>query len=168
MLAGTVFRLVVKNAPKIGVALQAVNVFLKANPAISTWARERLTAVPKQVAAVQKRHGDAAKIRGMLDIVREVAGELEAHASDAAGPVVAAPWVQRADDIERGVRLAEKQSPPERRKSFARLKEQADALLAELLEATTRVQTVPAPGATAASQDESAEPDLDRAAPDPG
>ena len=84
-LVGTALRLAVKNAPKIIAAIGALSVFLKNHPDISTRARETLEGIPKRLTTVLQRHGDAAKIRGILSIIRDVAGELDAPAASGPG-----------------------------------------------------------------------------------
>jgi hypothetical protein len=126
----------VKNGPKVVAAVGALSQFLKDHPDIPTWLRQRLDDVPKRVISVQKRHGDASRIRGNLDIVRDVARDAE----KADGRTVqAAGYVARADGIERGVRLAEALARPEQRTALAQLKTRTDALLAELIDAVAQV-----------------------------
>jgi hypothetical protein len=145
---GAVWRFVVKNWPQIVSALTAANRYLKDHPGLQDWWRERLTEVSKRIVAVQQRRGDAARIRGMLDIIRDVARELDEHAADRSR-VDAAGWTRRADDIELGVRLAESQARPERRRTLARLKTETDALLAEVVDAIARVRELPTGGTDA-------------------
>jgi hypothetical protein len=142
---GAMWRFVVKNWPQIVAALGTANTFLKEHPGLQDWWRERLNDVSKRVAAVQQRRGDAARIRGMLDIIRDVAHELDASAADPSR-VDAAGWTRRADDIELGVRLAESQARPERRRTLARLKTETDALLADVIDAIARVRALPEGG----------------------
>jgi hypothetical protein len=139
---GAAWRFAVKNAPRVFAALGALDVFLKKNPAVSTWLRKQLDEIPKRLAAVQKRRGDAARIRGMLDIVRTVAQELDAQTSGRS-TADAATWIRRADDIELRVRLAEAQPRPDQKKTLAGLKAEAEALLADLIE-EARVRSLPA------------------------
>jgi hypothetical protein len=141
---GTMWRFLVKNWPKIIAAIGTLDLFLKNHPGIPAWFRERLDEIPKRIVAVQKRHGDAAKIRGMLDIIRDVAHQLDAHEGAQATTDAAASWIRRADDIELGVRLAESQARTEQKKTLARLRTETDALLAELIDAIARVRALPA------------------------
>ncbi|GAA2753598.1 hypothetical protein [Amnibacterium kyonggiense] len=131
---GSIIRLAAKHGPKIGVAATAIGGFLAKNPEVSAWLKGRVETLPKQLDAIRKRRGDAAQIRGMLEIVRDVAGKLHAEGAAAA---VASDWVRRADDVELGVQLAERLSPPAKKEAVSRLKTRAEALLAELIEATT-------------------------------
>ena len=145
-LVGTALRLAVKNAPKIIAAIGALSVFLKNHPDISTRARETLEGIPKRLTTVLQRHGDAAKIRGILGIIRDVAGELDAPATS--GPRIdAGEWLAKADGIERRVRLAEAQPRAEQKKTLAGLLSEAEALLADFIQATadTKPSSPPKP-----------------------
>jgi hypothetical protein len=97
-------------------------------------------------AEAARRHpgrvGPAAKIRGTLDLIRDVAND----AQQAETSFLAAPWIARADDIALGVRLAEQQDRPKQKETLADLKTRTDALLAELLETVARLH---APDSTA-------------------
>lgn len=140
-----IWTFVVTNWPRIAGAIGTMDRFLKEHPDISAWFRERLDEVRKQLIAVQQRRGDAARIRGMLDILRDVVRDLEAR--PAARPVIdASEWIGHAENIERRVRLAEAQSRPEQRKSLARLRAETDGLLAALIDETARVQPRPTLG----------------------
>lgn len=141
--AVTAVQFVVKNWPRIAAAFATVNLFLQRNPTISARVREQLEDIQKRLVALQHRRSDAGRIRGMLDIVRDVARELEAQ--DEGSSVAAAAWLRRADTIERGVRLAEAQPRQEQKRTLARFKADAEALLAELVEATARTEADPAP-----------------------
>jgi hypothetical protein len=141
--AGAMWRFAVRNWPKILAAVGALNAFLKEHPGVSTWLREQLDDIGKRVVAVQARRGDAARIRGMLDIIRDVAREWDAHQGDRS-TADAAPWLRRADDIELGVRLAEKQARPDQKRTLVRLRAETDALLADLLQAMARARSLPA------------------------
>lgn len=143
-LVGTALRLAVKNAPKIIAAIGALSVFLKNHPDISTRARETLEGIPKRLTTVLQRHGDAAKIRGILSIIRDVAGELDSDS--AAGPRIdAVEWTARADGIERRVRLAEAQPRAEQKRTLAGLLSEAEVLLAEFIQATSETKPSSAP-----------------------
>jgi hypothetical protein len=141
---GAIWRFVVKNWPQIVAALTTANRFLKDHPDLQAWWRQRLNDVSARVVAVQRRRSEAARIRGVLDIIRDVAHELETHQEDHPG-FEAAPWVRRADDIELGVRLAETQARAEQRRTLGRLRTETDALLAQLLDATARLRSLPVP-----------------------
>lgn len=142
--ARAVWRFAVKNWPKAVAALGALRVFLKDHPEISKWLREQFDDIAQRVVAVQKRRGDAARIRGILDIIRDVAREWGVQKGDPS-TADAALWLRRADDIELGVRLAEQQPRPDQKRTLARLGAEADALLADLLQAMARVRSLPAP-----------------------
>jgi len=144
-LVGTALRLAVKNAPRIIAAVGALSVFLKNHPDLSTRARETLEAVPKRFTAALQRHGDAAKTRGILGIIRDVAGELDVPG--ASGPKIdATEWLAKADGIERRVRLAEAQPRPEQKKTLAGLLSEAEALLADFIQATADTKPSTEPG----------------------
>jgi hypothetical protein len=153
--AGAIVKAAVKHGPKIAAGVITFVAFVKENPAITTWLREHLGDIPKRLNEVNARHGDAAKFRGMLEIIRDVARELDAHAGDQ--PTThAATWLEHADKIELGVRLAEAQPRPEQKRTLARLRTETEELLAELLQATAGVQTDPS---TESTEPESAEPE---------
>ena len=140
---------IVKNGPKVVAAVGVLTQFLKDHPDIPTWLRQRLNDIPDRIIREQKKHSDASRIRGNLDIVRDVARDAE---NAAPGTIVAAPFIARADGIERGVRLAEALARPEQKTALMQLKTRTDALLAELIDAVARVDA----GATA--QVEATEP----------
>lgn len=139
----SVLKLAIKHGPKLGVAATALGAFLSKNPEVAAWLRERASTMPTQLAEVRKRRGDAAQIRGMLEIVRDVAGKLRVDGADGADGgagadgATSADWLRRADDIDLAVQLAERMGQPERRKALARLKTRSEALLDDLIEATT-------------------------------
>jgi hypothetical protein len=141
--AGTAVKFVVKNGPKIVAALGTVSVFLKNHPEIPAWFREQLDDIPKRISAAQARRTDAARIRGMLDIIRDVAREAEVNEADPS-TADAATWIRRADEIELRVRLAEALPRPEQKKTLARLRTETEALLAERIDAVTGAPPVPA------------------------
>lgn len=130
-----ILKLVVKYGPKLVKATTLVAQFLIANPAIPNWLRDHLDDLPDRLKLIQKQHGDAAKIRGMLGIIRDVSGALQAHDEST---VEVAAWLHRADKMELAVRLAEAQPRSEGKKTLKRLLTETGDLLAELLEATTK------------------------------
>ena len=127
-------RLVIKHGPQILSAVSMIRTFIKANPSLPTWARERLNDIAKRLDGVQKRRGDAAQIRGKLEIVRTEARDLEAEPADRV-PASSSTWVQRADDIDRALGLAEQLAKAAQKRTLARLNGQADDLLAEVIDA---------------------------------
>ena len=127
---------IVKNGPKVVAAVGVLSQYLKDHPDIPTWLRQRLTAIPDRVIAEQRKHGEAAKIRGNLGIVRDVARDAEKAAGS---PVQASSYVARADGIERGVKLAEALTRSEQKAALAQLRTRTDALLAELIDAVAQV-----------------------------
>ena len=135
---GAISQFVVKNWPRALAALKELDTFLKAHPGVPTWLRGRLDDIRRRIDAVQKRRGDAARIRGMLDIIRTESRELAAHEGHRSATDPAA-WIRRADTIDHRVRLAEVQDRPEQRRTLARLKAEADLLLADLIDATADV-----------------------------
>lgn len=157
--------LLVKYGPQALTAVSVLTKFVTDNPAVPAWFRDRLRDVPKRMNAVQKRHGEAAKIRGTLEIIRDVAQD--AHTADAR--INAADYRSRADRIELGVRLAETQDRQARKIQLGRLKADTDALLAELLESVSGTQPTASgaggPGDRSTIADES--PAADPPAADP-
>jgi hypothetical protein len=144
--------LLVTYGPRVLTAFTVVSKFAADNPLIPKWFRERLEHLPNRLNEVQKRHGDAAKIRGTLDIIRDVARD----AQTANEPVDAALYVSRADRIERGVKLAETRDRQEQKPLLGKLKADTDALLADVLEAVSGTST----GTAAAAPDAAAEAPL--------
>ena len=122
-----------KHGPQLLAAAGAISAFVKQNPSLPAWAKERLSGVASQLDRVNKRRGDAEQIRGKLEIVRKEAEDVQ---SEAAGPSPdgSATWLQRANDIERALRLAEQQEKTAQKRTLTRLKADADALLAEVID----------------------------------
>ena len=135
-------RFIGTNWPKAVAALKEVDAFLKEHPDVPTWLRRRFDDIRKRIETIPQRRGDAAKIRAMLDIVRTEARDFEAQGGHR---IDAASWAQRADNLERRVRLAEVLNQPEQRTALARLRAEADALVGDLIDATATVQSLPAP-----------------------
>lgn len=141
--ARALWRLGVKFGPRLVAVITAASAFIASHPEVPAWFRRRLENVQEKIAAAQQQRGDAAKIRAMLTIIREVAGELDAH--DGEQPSTdPATWLRRADSIDRGVRLAEAQPRPDQKKTLARLRTETGDLLAELIEVTTPTYSAPA------------------------
>jgi hypothetical protein len=130
-------KFIVKNGPKAMAAAAALMAFLKDHPALPSWFRHQADELRKRIAKIPERHGDAARIRGMLDIIRDVAQQTEAHGPQGSG-ATAASWIARADNIEQRVRLAEAQQGATRKKTLARIATETDELLAALIEETAR------------------------------
>jgi hypothetical protein len=140
--AGAISRFVGTNWPKAVAALKEVDTFLKEHPGVPTWVRGRFADIRRRIDAVQQRRGDAAKIRAILEIIRSEAREFEAQGLHR---IEADSWIQRADNIERRVRLAEVLDERDRKKTLGRLRTEADALVADLIDATAIVPSTPAP-----------------------
>lgn len=133
---GPAIELAKKYGPQLGTAVAAIGTFLAKNPKVSTWAQEHLDDLPKRLAVVLQRRGDAAKIRGVLEVTRDSVRTLRSKDAERVRDV-ADGWVTRADDLELVVGLAEHLGASERRRTLARLRTKADALLAEVIEFTT-------------------------------
>lgn len=129
---------VVKNGPAALAAGARLITFLKDHPALPTWFRDQADDLRKRVAEILKRRGDAPRIRGMLDIIRDVAHQMEAHGPEGSG-ATAASWIAQADNIEQRVRLAEAQLGATQKKTLARIATETDELLAALIEETARI-----------------------------
>ena len=130
---------IAKNWPKIISTLGLVVKIAHDNPGIPDWFRKRLIDLPRRLDDLQKRRGQAAKIRGVLDVIKDVARDAQL-ADD--GSVDAASFIRRADSIERGVLLAEAQARAERKVTLKRLKDDTAALLTELLGVVARVNSI--------------------------
>lgn len=132
-------KIAMKYGPKIGAAIAVLSTFLNENPGISTWSRKRIQEINKRIEALSNR-GDAARIREMLDIVRDVAqdsdvrdgGWSEAHAEQ---------WKNHADNIGHRVRLAEALPKPDRKRALAELLTETETLLADAINALARVSS---------------------------
>lgn len=151
-MAGTakvVWDLAVKYGPKLGAALAVLWTFLKENPNIPTWLSKQLREIAERTKVLSKR-GHAARIRGTLDIIRDVAREVDAHDGEAPGTDIGT-WVSHADSIGHRVRLAEALPKPQRKETLARLLTESEALLADLISALTSIRSAPA---TALPEDE--------------
>ncbi len=133
--------LVVKYGPRVVAVLPHFVKFFQDHQEIPNWFRDRMGGVPKRLVAIQARVGTAARIRGTLDLIRDVSRD----AQQAETSFDATPWVGRADDIALGVRLAEKQDRPKQKETLAGLKSRTDDLLAELLESVARLHTPSSP-----------------------
>lgn len=131
--------LIVKHWPKILMAVGALTKFVNDHPDLPDRFRKQLSALPDRIADAQRRRGDAAKIRGTLDIVRDVARD----AQEAEHAFESATWIRRADDIALGVRLAEELDRPQRKPALAKLKAQTDTLLADLIDTVAHLHSGP-------------------------
>ncbi len=133
--AQVVITFALKYGPTIGKALADLVAFVKANPSLPAAVRSRLADITRRLNAVSKRTG-AAKITGMLDIIRDVAGEASADGQSA---VDAGPWITRADSIGRRVRLASALPRADQKKALALLMTETKVALADLIEALAPV-----------------------------
>ena len=129
--AQVVVKFAVKYGPTIGKTLADLVAFMKANPSLPAAVRTRFADITRRLNTVSKRTG-AAKITGMLDIIRDVAGEASA---DGQSGVDAAPWIARADSIGRRVRLASALPGAAQKKALALLMTETKDALADLIEA---------------------------------
>lgn len=137
---GAAGRFVIKNGPALVLkygptalkVVRNIQAFVKDHPTIPTWVQTRLNDIARQIEVVRKRNGDAAQIRGLMDIIRT-----QALASDVSGDV--AEWVKRADSIDLRVGLAERLSPPLQKTTLEGLKAEGEALLAEFIGALAYV-----------------------------
>lgn len=131
-------RFVAANWPKLVKAWPHVRraiEFAAANVDLSKRAQRRVGDLVQRIADAQQRHGDAAKIRALLQGARETAGEIDAD--DAAGSSSVAEWLLRAQRIERAVGLADKQTGAAKKKALTGLKQQTDELVADMIAAMT-------------------------------
>jgi hypothetical protein len=116
---------VVKYAPG---ALVFVTKFLQDHPTVPDWTKQRLTDVADRLRRL--RPGDAEQIQGKLAIVRDEVAKM-----DDVPAALTGGWLKRAANIEHGANLASKLGKPEQKKTLGSLREQADALLAEVIAA---------------------------------
>jgi hypothetical protein len=123
---GKLVKLAVKHGPKLVSAIGLLATFMKNNPGIPSWFRKQLDDVNKRV------------VRGMLDIVKDVASKLREHDRERSG-ADADRWIERADSIGHRVRLAEALPKASQKKTLAGLLSETEALLAELIDALARV-----------------------------
>ncbi len=137
-------RFVVQNWPRAREAFKEVDAFLKDHPAVPLWFRGRVEDLRKRFEVAQLQRSDAGRIRATLEIVRTEVRGVQGQ-PDPALVVDPTSWLQRADNIERRVRLAEAQSKPEQRKTLARLRAEADALIADLIDESAADAARPTP-----------------------
>ena len=123
-----------------------VSAFIKEHPEIPGWLKGRIEDVQRRVEQQLQKRDPVAQIKGVLAIVRE-----EARAAGDA--VDARPWTDRADSIERDLRLAALQSGAGKRSTLVRLKAETADLVSGLLLATARSR------ATTDGSDSAAPPD---------
>lgn len=124
--------LIAKHGPTLMRAVADMRSFMKDHPGVPNWVQDRYTDITRQTDALRKKRGDAAQIRGMVDIVRE-----QAQSADVSGDV--AEWVKRADTITLRVGLAERLPPSLRETTIAGLKAESESLLAEFIDALAYV-----------------------------
>lgn len=129
--AQVVIKFAVKYGPTIGKALADLFAFINANPNLPAAVRTRLAEIIRRLNTLSKRTG-AAKITGMLDIIRDVAGE---ESADGRSAVDSGPWIARADSIGRRVRLASALPKADQKKALALLMTEAKVSLADFIEA---------------------------------
>lgn len=138
-----VLKLALKYWPTVVTVITALIAFLKDHPNLPAWVQKRITLVLQQLADAQKKRGEAAKIRAMLQIARKTADDLRSRQPDQfAGQ--ASEWVAQADKIELSIDLAETQPKAERKETLSRLRKQTDVLVASVLNALTGVRALPA------------------------
>ena len=138
--AGNFAKILIKHGPAAMKWISVVAVPLAKNPDILEWAQKQFQDISRRMDEVSKQHGDAAKTRGMLSVVRDVARNLEAN-DPGKDETRADLWIQRADKIELRVQLAEAQPRTPKKKALTALKAEATSLLAALSDVTARAGT---------------------------
>ena len=128
--AQAVFQFALKHGPKMGEALAVLVSFIKANPDLPAVLRERLVDISRRINALSKR-GGAAKINGMLDIIRDFARDASPAGADSR--VDAGLWMSRVDSIRHRVRLASALPRPAQKKNLALLMTETENALADLI-----------------------------------
>jgi hypothetical protein len=139
---GEIVKLLMKHGPKALEWGNALAEFIRKNPNLPVWTRKQIDGMSKRLKELSLQRGDAAKVRGMLEIIRDGARKLEAHGG-VRPETAAAPWLERADNINLRIDLAVAQPKAEQKRSLAGLKSEATTLLAELIEATERAGSTP-------------------------
>jgi len=139
-IAGTVAKLVIKYGPKAIAAIISMATLIAKNPAMAEWAKKQFEDISRRMQEVSKERGDAAKTRGTLSVIRDVARALEAN-DPGKDETHADLWIQRADKIELRVQLAEALPRTPKKKALSDLKAEATSLLAVLSDVTARAGT---------------------------
>ncbi|GEK22885.1 hypothetical protein [Cellulomonas xylanilytica] len=119
-----------------------VSVIVANNPEI----QKRLEGLGKKFADVQKARTPEAKIARAMESVREQAEIVlrsESGDAESVASLQAAGWKQRADQVERALRILQHQPRKKQKAQLQRIEAMADSLVAEVL--TSLIDEVEAP-----------------------
>ncbi|MBB2921704.1 hypothetical protein [Cellulomonas cellasea] len=149
-LAGSAWRTVTEQWPRVVQTWRLVDDFLRQHPELPAAARRTLEAGRARLAAAQQQRSPEARVRATLATVRRLADECVAQAPhDAALAEQVAAWRRGADRIDQALTLVAARRGLARRRMLARVVERTDALAGEafdqLVADTGRQQ--PSPGA---------------------
>jgi len=98
--------------------------------------QKRFGALMGQLADIKKARTPEARISRAMATVREQGQNIldqEARTGDSLASVQAASWMQRADQVERALKIVEHQPKAARKTQLPRVEKMADALLGEML-----------------------------------
>jgi hypothetical protein len=138
--AGNFAKIVIKHGPTAMKWISTAAELLVKNSQMVEWAKKQFEDISRRMQEVSKQHGDAAKTRGTLSVIRDVARALEAN-DPGKDETHADLWSQRADKIELRVQLAEALPRTPKKKALSDLKAEATSLLAALSDVTARAGT---------------------------
>jgi hypothetical protein len=109
-----------------------VSVIVANNPEI----QKRLEGLGKKFADIQKARTPEAKIARAMESVREQASivlDAESSTAESVASVQAAGWKQRADQVDRALRILQHQPRKMQKSQLPRIEAMADSLVAEVL-----------------------------------
>lgn len=125
-----------KHWKAIGAALAFISKFVADHPEMPSWIRAQFDRIQKRLLKQIVKPTPEGRIAGMLEVVCD-------EARRAGRDFDSAPWVDRADAIQRDLRLAKLQDRAARKQTLSRLREETDKLVADLLLALTHRRTEP-------------------------
>ena len=131
-LAGSTWRAVAEQWPRVVQTWRAVDDFLRQHPELPAAAQRTLEAGRARLAAAQQQRSPEARVRATLATVRRLADECAPQAADDA--VLAeqvAAWRRGADRIDQALTIVAGQRGLARRKMLARVVARTDALAGE-------------------------------------
>lgn len=131
-LAGSAWRAVTEQWPRVVQTWRAVDDFLRQHPELPAAAQRTLEVGRARLAAAQQQRSPEARVRSTLTTVRRLADECVAQAPD--DPTLAAQvtqWRRGADRIDQALTLVAGRRGLARRSMLARVVARTDALAGE-------------------------------------
>ena len=114
-------------------AIAFIRKFLKDNPDLVDWAKRRLASIAEGISAVKGMPSGSARVRGTAVLARREAEALQTESTGVPASA-SASWIQRADEIERALAVAEKSPEATQPEAIDSLTTDADQLVAEIIE----------------------------------